>query len=119
MSGWFHVSGRISRRQFWQDYLWPLAALFILGAMLDELLFTAGMAMPDPDGGLVTSLAAIVGLIGMGAAAVKRLHDLGISGGWLVLALGTPVVGPLLAVALLGSLPGAPGGNRFGPRPPA
>jgi len=118
MSGWFHVSGRISRRQFWQEYVWPLAALFILGAMLDEMLFTAGMAMPDPDGGLVTSLAAIIGLIGMVAAFVKRLHDLGLPGGWVVLIFGLPAIGPLLALLLLGGLPGAPGSNRFGPRPP-
>jgi uncharacterized membrane protein YhaH (DUF805 family) len=118
MSGWLRVSGRISRQQFWQGYVWPLAALFILGAMLDEALFTAGMAMPDPDGGLVTSFAALIGLIGMVAAFVRRLHDIGVSGGWVVLIVGIPAVGPLLAVLLLGILPGAAGSNRFGPRPP-
>lgn len=118
MSGWFHVSGRISRKQFWRDYVWPLAALFVLGAMGDEALDAAGMAMPDPDGGLATSLAAIIGLIGMVAAFVKRLHDLGLPGGWIILIAGVPAVGPLVALLLLGTLPGSADDNRFGPRPP-
>lgn len=118
MTGWFSLAGRLSRRRFWMDYLIPLAALFVLGAMLDEALFNADLAWPDPDGGLLTSIAAFAGLIGMLAAFVKRLHDLDIHGGWILLILGVPGVGPLLAVLLLGTLPGSPSGNRFGPRPP-
>jgi uncharacterized membrane protein YhaH (DUF805 family) len=61
------------------------------------------------------------------AISVKRLHDLNISGWWLVAAAIIPFasrityIGPatlwLIAVVLLGFIPGKSGSNRFGNDP--
>jgi len=60
---------------------------------------------------------------------VKRLHDLNLSGWWLlgILAIAPaarmvhfpPLVLFLLVVAVIGLIPGALGDNRFGPNPHA
>ena len=60
-------------------------------------------------------VAGLISLIPAPASAVRRLHDVGLSGAWLALAL-IPVVGWATLARLL-TAPGTPGPNRFGPRP--
>jgi uncharacterized membrane protein YhaH (DUF805 family) len=47
---------------------------------------------------------------------IKRLHDIGVSGWWAAAVLVPSLFFPILvvAVAVLGSLPGATGENHFG-----
>lgn len=49
------------------------------------------------------------------AAGVRRLHDTGRSGWWLLVSL-VPIVGGIILLVLLASA-GEPGPNRYGPPP--
>ena len=48
--------------------------------------------------------------------AIKRFHDRGKSGAWVLILL-VPFVGPLWYLVEVGFLPGTAGPNRFGPEP--
>ena len=47
---------------------------------------------------------------------VKRWHDRGKSGWWVLIAL-IPLVGPIWAIIETGFLPGTSGPNEYGPDP--
>lgn len=100
-------SGRAPRSEFWWFALFVLAGQFVLGA-LDGLVFPGDTAVLNP----LFSLAVFLPQI---AVAVRRLHDTGRSGWWLLLAL-IPVIGFLILVWWY-TRPTEPGPNRFGPPP--
>lgn len=81
---WGRVSGRIARRAFWPVAIVYLALSF--GALVVNSLWMA--------------LAALALLWPVAAAAVRRLHDVGLSGWWLVLML-VPLLGLIPFVMLL------------------
>ena len=120
----FAFAGRASRSEFW------FFALFVAGVNL----LTTGLARALPGVGEWIALGASLALLppNMGVA-VRRFHDRGLSGYWLLLPLA------LLALRLLGGgggqiadllalsmtlfylailcLPGQPEANRYGPPP--
>ena len=128
----FDFSGRINREQYWLAWLAWLAAgvislvIFLLISWLPYLAF---------------GVAVIVGILGVNsgiAVGIKRLHDRGKSGWWLVFFYLSPAVltrfaqvaAPnrlilelaSLSIAIwmiveLGCLPGIAGPNRYGPDP--
>lgn len=91
LTQWGRVSGRISRRAFW-----PVA-------LLQGVLFWGGLALSGAIGAwaLAAVLGALVLVWPVTAAAVRRLHDTGRSGWWLVLGV-IPFAGliPLVMLAL-------------------
>jgi uncharacterized membrane protein YhaH (DUF805 family) len=109
---WFYLSlqGRAGRRPFWLYFFVPAVVLgVVLGAYATsqsrEGLGSSPFVLP-----LVPLLlwAAI-------AVQVKRLHDIGLSGWWVVVAF-VPIVN-YVAVVVLGCWPGQRGDNRHGPDP--
>lgn len=50
------------------------------------------------------------------AVSIKRWHDRGKSGWWILIAL-VPLIGGLWALIETGFLPGTPGTNEYGPDP--
>jgi uncharacterized membrane protein YhaH (DUF805 family) len=64
--------------------------------------------------GVMFTVAFLVYLTGLASFGVRRLHDMGRSGRWLLLGL-VPVLGLAIAVPLL-LVPGAEGPNAFGER---
>jgi uncharacterized membrane protein YhaH (DUF805 family) len=68
---------------------------------------------------LLLPLALTVSIMWL-SVAVRRLHDVGLSG-WFVIVFGlmnvVPVIGPLIALAAYFLVGGQPGTNRFGPNP--
>jgi uncharacterized membrane protein YhaH (DUF805 family) len=122
----FSFFGRVSRKKFWIGFgiaygMMALATIYMLGAPenIQWLPMFFGVWM----------LTWIVALL---ALATKRLHDLGISGWWLLgfmivcaLLVGArqEVLTSIASVALfvgviwLGSAKGTEGANRFGPSP--
>lgn len=104
----FSLSGRVSRREFW---LYGVLTLLGLALLAQALLGIAGMHTHRADL-LVNGLLVWPAL----AVSVKRWHDRGRSGWWVLINL-VPVIGWLWALIDNGFVRGTPGPNRFGADP--
>ncbi|GAA3947649.1 DUF805 domain-containing protein [Allohahella marinimesophila] len=98
-------SGRARRREYWMWVLIYVLTLFLLIAVekvlgIESILYFA-----------FTALSFIPAL----AVGVRRLHDTGRSGWWMLLLL-IPLVGSLVLLVLF-VLDSQPGSNQFGPNP--
>lgn len=117
-------SGRASRSEYW----WFLLATFLIPALLAGI----GFLLMDFDTGQPSTLSMIAfslaGLFYLGvilpmiAVAVRRFHDVNLSGWWYLgglLAGMIPYVGILASIAMfvVTVLRGTDGENRFGPDP--
>ncbi|MFP5462628.1 MAG: DUF805 domain-containing protein [Gammaproteobacteria bacterium] len=104
-------SGRARRSEYWFFFLFYL--LIAIGlALVDALLGTGG----DGEGpGLFSGLFMLAMLLPSLAVGVRRLHDIGRTGWWLLVSL-VPLIGAivLLVFALRDSDPGE---NAYGPNP--
>jgi len=99
--------GRARRKEYWYFVLFNFLISLILG-FIDGLL---GLTL---EGGLgvlggIYSLAVLIPGI---AVTIRRLHDTGRSGWWLLLVF-IPLVGPIILIVFLvgGSQPGT---NQYG-----
>ena len=97
-------TGRSSRSAYWWFYLFNLLAL-VTALVIDYALGT---------GGIIYALAAIALLLPNLAVAVRRLHDSGHSGWWLLIAI-LPVIGAI--VLLVFTLQGSEPPNQWGTGP--
>jgi uncharacterized membrane protein YhaH (DUF805 family) len=137
---WFFLSlkGRISRQEFWLGYFLVLAVLFLSIPLLQSL--SLGLRRPASGSWyrnelemalLIPKIAAAVAMVWpLTAIYVKRLHDVGYSGWWLLAFIGAMWLTTLTGVdqrnlvtaalfAILGFVPGNRGDNRFGADPVA
>ena len=100
--------GRINRAKFWIGIaaiwvvLWLLA--IVAGAMNSSILWTIFVLL---------SLLVIWPSL---ALSIKRWHDRGKSGWWILIGF-VPLIGGLWALIETGFLPGTPGPNEYGPDP--
>lgn len=94
-------SGRAARSEFWWFTLFGL----LVGV-------AAGIVDPRNTIGALISLALLLPSLAVG---VRRLHDTGRSGWWLLIAL-VPIAGLIVLIVFFVS-GGDPGANRFGPPP--
>ncbi len=107
LGSWFSFDGRIGRGRYW----FVGAVQVLMFAAVAVMIFTGGT------GGLFVGLAVAAVGAWMGVSAtVRRWHDRGKSGWWVLIA-GIPLVGPLWVLAELGFLAGENDANRFGPPP--
>lgn len=118
--------GRAPRSEFWWFYLFTVlvefAAMFFGGRMLVETVTTQGMPPISPMMGwmMVGSQSWVAVVVHLAlflptlAVAVRRLHDVGRSGWWLLIAFV-----PLGIFVLLywWVQPSEPRGNAHGPAP--
>jgi uncharacterized membrane protein YhaH (DUF805 family) len=92
--------GRASRREFWYFYLFQM---MVAGGLAYWLFYEAGVAqaMPMIEGnkGVFLGACILTQLPGV-SLIVRRLHDSGRSGWWMVIAL-VPVFGALALFVLL------------------
>lgn len=100
--------GRIDRRTWW---LWGVGAMLGLAIYFTAVLRIAGVSAAVTDG-LVNLLLVWPAV----ALSVKRWHDRG-SSGWWVLVVLIPVIGWLWMAIANGCLPGSRGANRYGAPP--
>lgn len=98
-------SGRARRTEFWMFILFNFLAAFVLG-ILDRIL---GL------GGFLGGLYALAVLLPTIALWVRRLHDTGKSGLWLLIAL-IPAVG-VIVLLVFACLDSEPAANQYGPNP--
>jgi len=97
--------GRASRAEYWWFVLAYFIAVIIAG-VIDGMLGTQGIV------GGVLGLALLIPSV---ALAVRRFHDIGKSGWWVLIFL-IPIVG-FIALLYFFTKKGQPGSNQFGPTP--
>ena len=98
-------SGRASRKEYWMFFLFNF--LFAFGLQIvDAVLGTEGVL-----GGLY----ALAALLPSWAVFTRRMHDIGKSGWWWLIAL-VPVVGAIVLLVFM-CKDSQPGDNAYGPNP--
>jgi len=144
----FTFQGRLRRGGWWLAFLVQLIIVVVAGSFAG-LIVTGGQpeTVPprdtaDPSAVVIMLAAFVVATWISLATSVKRLHDLGVSGWWIVplyvastlgsavssaappggglLGLLVSIVGLVLTfgpIVYLGAVPGQGGDNRFGPDP--
>ena len=132
MRALFSSTGRINRKTYWTILL----CIGMAGVVLRFIIEGFG---DNPIALIFLPLALTITVAGINNY-IKRLHDLGRSGWWILAALGACValgmllsivagdnpaaaalvaLSPLVPVIWLGSVKGEPSDNRFGPAPAA
>jgi uncharacterized membrane protein YhaH (DUF805 family) len=99
-------AGRARRKEYWMFTLVNVIIALVL-AILDNVLTTGIL-------GLVYSLAVLLPSLAVG---VRRLHDTGRSGWWLLISL-IPLIGAIVLVVFFAT-DGEPQPNAYGPDPKA
>ena len=100
-----NFTGRAVRSEFWFWFLFSVLASIVAG-IIDYALFGVGLS---PISGLVSLALFLPGL----ALSVRRLHDTGRSGWWILLVL-IPIIGAIVLLIWFCTR-GTPGPNQFGP----
>ena len=104
-------SGRARRKEYWMFFLFNM--LFLIAAMIiDNVLGTTVGRLPY---GLFYFLYALAVLLPGLAVAVRRLHDVGKSGWFMLIGL-IPIVGAIWLLVLC-CTEGNPGTNEYGANP--
>jgi uncharacterized membrane protein YhaH (DUF805 family) len=102
-------SGRARRKEFWFFVL--CNALIVIGLTIVDSVI--GLS-ENPSQGILVSLYWLAVLIPSIAVGVRRLHDTGRSGWWILLGL-VPIIGLVLIVFYV--IGGQRGPNKYGPDP--
>jgi uncharacterized membrane protein YhaH (DUF805 family) len=103
------ASGRISRSQFWLRWVLPYVVVTVILEILLFMLFDPWVAM------IILYLYLLAMLWPSIAVSIKRAHDRGRSG-WFILLFLVPIVSlwPLIELMFL---PGTSGNNSYGADP--
>jgi uncharacterized membrane protein YhaH (DUF805 family) len=104
-------SGRARRKEYWFFILWYVIISIGL-AIIDSV---AGLHIGKA--GVLQTLYALALLIPSLAVAVRRLHDIGRTGWWLLIGL-IPLIGVIVLLVFMFT-DSQPGENEYGPSPKA
>lgn len=103
----FDFAGRSARPAYW-FYTFTYFIILVVLIIVDGAIGTL-----SADGvGVLSGIAMLVHLIPSLSVTVRRLHDIGRSGWWLLIGL-IPLVG-IIVLIVFACLPSQPGSNRFG-----
>lgn len=105
LSRYFDFDTRSSRSEYWYWVLFVIL-LSIVAGVIDSIIF---------DAPILRSLVTLGLLIPGIAVSVRRLHDIGRSGWWYLIAL-IPLIGALVLIYWFVQ-PGTPGSNEYGDNP--
>ncbi|MEO5806204.1 DUF805 domain-containing protein [Devosia sp.] len=97
--------GRINRAPFWAGVL-VLIAVNIVASILASIIHVQALSV-------IVSLVLIYPSVALYA---KRWHDRSKSGWWTLILL-VPLLGIIYAIYEIGTQPGTPGSNQYGPNP--
>lgn len=103
--------GRARRKEYWMFVLINILVGFIF-TVLDDMF---GLADEETGTGVFSTLYGLAVLIPSLAVSVRRLHDTGRSGWWILIVL-IPVLGAIWLIVLLAT-DGKPGQNQYGINP--
>ena len=101
--------GRARRKEYWMFTLFNVIASLALG-VVDGILGLGDMGF-----GLLSGLYTLAVFVPSLAVSVRRLHDTGRSGWWLLIAF-IPILGALSLLFFMVQ-DGEPGPNEYGPNP--
>ncbi len=104
-------SGRARRKEYWYFFLFSLIISIVL-AVVDGV---TGSFSAEAGVGLLGGIYALAVLIPGLAVSVRRLHDTGRSGWWLLIAL-IPVIGAIVLLVFM-VLEGKLDTNQYGSNP--
>ncbi len=104
-------SGRSRRKEYWMFVLLMLIVGIVVG-MVEAALGLTGALGPYGPLSLLIGLATLVPSI---SVSVRRLHDTGRSGWWLLLIF-LPIIGSIMLLIFF-VLEGHKGPNEYGPDP--
>ena len=105
--------GRAGRKEYWFFFLFNLLFAFVFG-FIDGYV---GTFNSEVGFGILSGIYLLLVLLPGLAVSVRRLHDSGRKGWWVLLAL-IPIIGVLLLLVLMAQ-DSEPGMNRYGPNPKA
>lgn len=103
--------GRARRTELWMFFLFHLIAMVAL-TFVDRML---GLGNPDAGYGLLSGLYQLAVLLPAIGVSIRRLHDTGRSGWWLLIGL-VPCLGALVLIFFY-IQDSVPGPNEYGPNP--
>ena len=109
--------GRASRSEYWFYALFYLIIAIVVG-MLDTFLINPMLGatpLEAGEGGILQIVLALALLIPSIAIGIRRLHDIGKSGWWLLIGL-IPIIGALVLIYFYVTDSQA-GSNQFGENP--
>ncbi|WP_046004541.1 DUF805 domain-containing protein [Pseudoalteromonas rubra] len=104
-------NGRARRKEYWLFMLCNIIVTIVLG-LVD---MTLGLYSEESGFGLLSGLYALAVIIPSIALSIRRLHDTGRSGWWILISL-VPVIGPLVLLVFY-VIDSTPGDNDYGPNP--
>lgn len=105
----FH--GRSRRKEFWYFVLFNI----LINIVLTIVDMTVGTYYDTYGIGILSGLFALFILIPGIAVSIRRLHDTGRSGWWLLLGL-IPLIGGIVLIVFYAK-DSEPGTNQYGPNP--
>ena len=103
-------SGRARRKEYWMFLLINLVVSVAL-ALIDSLIGSVS----ESGMGLLSSVYSIGVLIPSLAHSVRRRHDIGRTGWWVLISI-IPVIGAVVLLVFM-LLDSEPGSNRYGANP--
>jgi uncharacterized membrane protein YhaH (DUF805 family) len=103
--------GRARRTEYWMFALFHVIIVIVL-EVLDNLL---GLAFMQGTAGWLTLLYTLALLLPALGVSIRRLHDTGRSGWWVLIGL-VPLVGAIVLIVFLAT-EGNRGPNAYGPDP--
>ena len=115
----FSFQGRVNRAKFWLISLGVLIVEMILFGVLGGGAMMSGDTPSLSSFGAMGIVAVLVLMVAVWislAVAVKRWHDRGKSGWWMLIAF-VPVIGGLWYIVECGFLKGTTGANAYGSDP--
>ena len=104
-------SGRARRQEYWLFLLFNIIAAFVVG-FIGGILAGATGVVAFAFLGMIYNLAVLIPGF---AVFVRRMHDIGKSGWWWLIAF-IPLIG-VLVLFIFCCLDSQPGDNQYGPNP--
>ena len=105
-----NFQGRARRKAYWMFVLFNLIALVVLS------FIESAIGLSGQNGyGILTGLYTLAMILPLIALAVRRLHDTGRSGWWILIGL-VPLIGPIVLIVFYVT-DSQPGTNEYGPNP--
>jgi len=118
-SGYARFRGRARRKEYWGFALFSLVSMMVVGGVglvIDGAL--GNLDEPEPSAAVTVLCAVLLTLallLPSLAVTVRRLHDIGLSG-WFLLLWLIPSIGPLI-VLVFTLIPSQKHDNKWGPVP--